>query len=67
MGTGEDRNQLQLYPEATVPEEYGLVKRNQLRVRWSLPVSRGAGRVKVLALAWEVDLRWVHAEPGDVR
>jgi hypothetical protein len=25
-------NQLQLYPEATVPEEYGIVKKNQLRV-----------------------------------
>jgi len=29
MGTGEDRNCLQLYPEATVPEESGIVKRNQ--------------------------------------
>ncbi len=44
MGTGEDRNQLQLYPEATVPEEYGLVKRNQLRVRWSLSLSRELNR-----------------------
>ena len=56
-----------MYPEATVPEEYGLVKRNQLRVRWSLPVSRGAGRVKVLGFAWEVGLHWVHAEPGYFR
>jgi hypothetical protein len=56
-----------LYPEATVPEEYVLVKRNELRVWWSLSVSRGAGRVKALGFAWEVDLHWVHAEPGDVR
>ena len=58
---------MQLYPEAALPEDYGLVKRNQLRVSWSLSASRGAGRVKVLGFAWEVDLRWVRAEPGDVR
>ena len=28
MGTGEDRNLLQLYPEGTVPEAYGIVKKN---------------------------------------
>jgi hypothetical protein len=31
MHGADEGNKLQLYPEGTVPEEYGLVKRNQLR------------------------------------